>query len=127
MLQWQARGGGILGKGGTLWSSTGNVRWDENLCSHIDEWCGTYPGRFIPCVLPAIWDPDVCAAEVRRADADLDLLERSLDVGNTSLLEAVRQQPVENAVWLAAADAGGATGGVDELSNELWLALAGRR
>src|SRR5918994_865602 len=33
---------------------------------HIDEWCGTYPGRFIPCVLPAIWDPEVCAAEVRR-------------------------------------------------------------
>jgi predicted TIM-barrel fold metal-dependent hydrolase len=36
---------------------------------HIDEWCGTYPGRFIPCVLPAIWDPEVCAAEVRRTAA----------------------------------------------------------
>jgi predicted TIM-barrel fold metal-dependent hydrolase len=33
---------------------------------HIDEWCGTHPGRFIPCSLPAIWDPDVLAAEVRR-------------------------------------------------------------
>ncbi len=33
---------------------------------HIDEWCGTYPGRFIPCSLPAIWDPEVLAAEVRR-------------------------------------------------------------
>jgi len=36
---------------------------------HIDEWCGSYPGRFIPCMLPAIWDPEVCAAEVRRAAA----------------------------------------------------------
>jgi predicted TIM-barrel fold metal-dependent hydrolase len=33
---------------------------------HIDEWCGAYPGRFIPMALPAIWDPEACAAEVRR-------------------------------------------------------------
>jgi hypothetical protein len=30
---------------------------------HIDDWCGAYPGRFIPMALPAIWDPQ---AEVRR-------------------------------------------------------------
>jgi predicted TIM-barrel fold metal-dependent hydrolase len=36
---------------------------------HIDEWCGTYPGRFIPCVLPAIWDPEILAAEIRRTAA----------------------------------------------------------
>jgi predicted TIM-barrel fold metal-dependent hydrolase len=36
---------------------------------HIDEWCGTFPGRFIPCPLPAIWDPQVLAAEVRRCAA----------------------------------------------------------
>ncbi|HEX6392544.1 MAG TPA: amidohydrolase family protein [Acidimicrobiales bacterium] len=36
---------------------------------HIDEWCGTYPGRFIPCALPAIWDPEIMAAEVRRTAA----------------------------------------------------------
>jgi predicted TIM-barrel fold metal-dependent hydrolase len=36
---------------------------------HIDEWCGSYPGRFIPCPLPAIWDPQVLAAEVRRTAA----------------------------------------------------------
>ena len=34
---------------------------------HIDEWCGSYPGRFIPCPIPAIWDPEVLAAEVRRS------------------------------------------------------------
>src|SRR5258706_15825205 len=33
---------------------------------HIDEWCGAYPGRFIPMALPAIWDPQACAGEVRR-------------------------------------------------------------
>jgi predicted TIM-barrel fold metal-dependent hydrolase len=33
---------------------------------HIDEWCGTYPGRFIPLSLPPIWDPDLMAAEVKR-------------------------------------------------------------
>jgi predicted TIM-barrel fold metal-dependent hydrolase len=33
---------------------------------HIDEWCGTYPGRFIPLAIPAIWSPEVLADEVRR-------------------------------------------------------------
>jgi predicted TIM-barrel fold metal-dependent hydrolase len=33
---------------------------------HIDEWCGTYPGRFIPLSLPPIWDPQLMADEVRR-------------------------------------------------------------
>jgi len=33
---------------------------------HIDEWCAAHPGRFIPMALPAIWDADLCAAEVRR-------------------------------------------------------------
>lgn len=33
---------------------------------HIDEWCGSHPGRFIPMAIPAIWDPQLCADEVRR-------------------------------------------------------------
>ncbi|EHB45742.1 amidohydrolase 2 [Mycolicibacterium rhodesiae JS60] len=33
---------------------------------HIDEWCGSHPGRFIPMALPAIWDAELCAAEIRR-------------------------------------------------------------
>jgi predicted TIM-barrel fold metal-dependent hydrolase len=36
---------------------------------HIDEWCGTYPGRFIPLALPPIWDPQEMAAEVHRVAA----------------------------------------------------------
>lgn len=33
---------------------------------HIEEWCGAYPARFIPMAIPVIWDPELCAAEVRR-------------------------------------------------------------
>src|SRR3954468_22184941 len=33
---------------------------------HIDEWCGSHPGRFIPMALPMLWDPELCAAEIRR-------------------------------------------------------------
>jgi len=33
---------------------------------HIDEWAGTYPDRFIPLAMPAIWDPKTMAEEVRR-------------------------------------------------------------
>jgi hypothetical protein len=36
---------------------------------HIDEWCGAYPGRFIPLSIPAIWEPELMAAEVRRVAA----------------------------------------------------------
>jgi predicted TIM-barrel fold metal-dependent hydrolase len=36
---------------------------------HIDEWSGTYPGRFIPLALPMIWDAELSAAEVRRVAA----------------------------------------------------------
>ena len=36
---------------------------------HIEEWCGAYPGRFIPMALPVLWDPDLAAAEVRRVAA----------------------------------------------------------
>jgi predicted TIM-barrel fold metal-dependent hydrolase len=33
---------------------------------HIDEWCGTYPGRFIPMGVVPLWDVELAAAEVRR-------------------------------------------------------------
>ncbi len=36
---------------------------------HVDEWCGAYPGRFIPMGLPVLWDAELCAAEVRRLAA----------------------------------------------------------
>jgi predicted TIM-barrel fold metal-dependent hydrolase len=36
---------------------------------HIEEWCGAYPGRFIPVALPILWDAELCAEEVRRVAA----------------------------------------------------------
>jgi len=33
---------------------------------HIDEWCGTHPGRFIPLAVPTIWDPETLADEIHR-------------------------------------------------------------
>ena len=36
---------------------------------HIDEWCGAYPDRFIPCGITPFWDPELMAAEVRRIAA----------------------------------------------------------
>jgi predicted TIM-barrel fold metal-dependent hydrolase len=36
---------------------------------HIDEWCGTHPGRMIPLALPPIWDPQLMADEVHRVAA----------------------------------------------------------
>jgi predicted TIM-barrel fold metal-dependent hydrolase len=33
---------------------------------HIDEWCGTHPGRMIPCSVPPVWNPELMAAEIRR-------------------------------------------------------------
>ena len=33
---------------------------------HIEDWCGTYPGRMIPLAVPPLWDPELMAAEVRR-------------------------------------------------------------
>jgi predicted TIM-barrel fold metal-dependent hydrolase len=33
---------------------------------HIEEWAGSYPGRFIPLGVVPIWDPELMAAEVHR-------------------------------------------------------------
>ena len=33
---------------------------------HIDEWCGAYPGRFIPCAILPTWDMDATVAEIAR-------------------------------------------------------------
>ena len=33
---------------------------------HIDEWCGAYPGRFIPLGILPLWDMDLAVAEIRR-------------------------------------------------------------
>jgi predicted TIM-barrel fold metal-dependent hydrolase len=36
---------------------------------HVDEWCGAYPGRFIPCGLLPTWDMDATVQEIKRLAA----------------------------------------------------------
>jgi predicted TIM-barrel fold metal-dependent hydrolase len=36
---------------------------------HVDEWCGAYPGRFIPCGILPLFDVELAAAELRRLAA----------------------------------------------------------
>ena len=36
---------------------------------HVDEWCGSYPGRFIPCGILPLFDVQRAAAEVQRLAA----------------------------------------------------------
>jgi len=36
---------------------------------HIDEWCGSYSGRFIPLGIVPMWDVDLAVAEIRRVAA----------------------------------------------------------
>jgi predicted TIM-barrel fold metal-dependent hydrolase len=36
---------------------------------HIDDWCGSYPGRFIPLGIVPMWDVDLAVAEVKRIAA----------------------------------------------------------
>ena len=33
----------------------------------IDEWCASVPGMFVPMIIGQLWDPELCAAEIRRA------------------------------------------------------------
>ena len=36
---------------------------------HVDEWCGAYPDRFIPCGILPLFDPELAAKEIRRLAA----------------------------------------------------------
>jgi predicted TIM-barrel fold metal-dependent hydrolase len=36
---------------------------------HIDEWCGSHPGRFIPQAIGPLWDMDALVDEIRRVAA----------------------------------------------------------
>ncbi len=72
---------------------------------HIDEWCGSHPGRFIPMALPVLWDPDLCAAEIRRVAAKgchaLTFTENPAELGLPSFHSA-HWDPV----WRALVDTG---------------------
>jgi predicted TIM-barrel fold metal-dependent hydrolase len=72
---------------------------------HIDEWCASHPGRFIPMALPMIWDADLCAAEVRRVSAkgchSLTFTENPAALGYPSF-----HDPFWNPLWEALIETG---------------------
>ncbi len=58
---------------------------------HIDEWCASAPGRFIPCAILPLFDVDLAAAELRRAAAKgchaVSFSENPANLGRPSLHE----------------------------------------
>jgi predicted TIM-barrel fold metal-dependent hydrolase len=59
---------------------------------HIDEWCGSYPDRFIPNAITPLWDAELAAAEVRRVAAkgchSISFTENPAALGLPSLHDA---------------------------------------
>jgi predicted TIM-barrel fold metal-dependent hydrolase len=68
---------------------------------HIEEWCGTYPGRMIPMALPVLWDPELAAAELRRVAKkgchSITFTENPVPLGYQSF-----HNPVWDPLWKAA-------------------------
>ncbi|HEX4778532.1 MAG TPA: amidohydrolase family protein [Acidimicrobiia bacterium] len=72
---------------------------------HVDEWCGAYPGRFVPMALPVLWDPELAAQEVRRVAAkgchSLTFTENPAMLGYPSF-----HDPHWDPLWRAVCDEG---------------------
>ena len=72
---------------------------------HIDEWCGAYPGRFIPMAVPVIWDAEQTAEEIRRMAAkgchSLSFTENPAALGYPSF-----HDEYWDPVWRACCDTG---------------------
>ncbi|MBV8691117.1 MAG: amidohydrolase [Actinobacteria bacterium] len=72
---------------------------------HLDDWCAAYPGRFIPMAVPAIWDPQLTADEIRRCAAkgchSLSFTENPASLGYPSF-HSDHWDPV----WQACVDTG---------------------
>jgi predicted TIM-barrel fold metal-dependent hydrolase len=70
---------------------------------HIEDWCGAYPGRFIPLALPVLWDPDLAAEEARRVAAKgchaMTFSENVTKLGYASI-----HSEHWDALWAAASD-----------------------
>jgi predicted TIM-barrel fold metal-dependent hydrolase len=72
---------------------------------HIDEWCGAYPGRFIPMALPILWDAQLAADEVHRVAAkgakSITFTENPFKLGYPSF-----HSPSWDPFWKALSDTG---------------------
>lgn len=70
---------------------------------HIEQWCGSHPGRFIPMALPVLWDAELCASELRRVAAkgchSITFTENPATLGYPSF-----HDPFWDPLWHAACD-----------------------
>ena len=73
----------------------------------IDEWCGSAPGRYIPCIILPMWDPAESVREIQRCASKgataLTFSENPSHLGLPSLFDAKRYW---DPVVAAAAEAG---------------------
>ena len=72
---------------------------------HVDEWCGSHPGRFIPMTLPMLWDAELTAAEMRR-NARKGCHSMSFTENPAALGYPSFQDDSWDPVWRAACDEG---------------------
>ena len=95
---------------GALWARTEDKKLALTMLRayndwHIDEWCGSYPGRFIPLALPVMWDANLAAEEIRRVAKKgchaLSFTENPEKVGFPSLHDDYWEP-----VWQACVDEG---------------------
>ncbi len=72
---------------------------------HVEEWCATFPGRFIPMGLPVLWDPSLAADEIRRLARkgvhSVTFTENPYKLGEPSFHE-----PHWDALWRVCCDEG---------------------
>ena len=61
---WTGFGGQVLNQGPDLKLNEIMIKAYNDW--HVDEWCGAYPDRFIPCGILPYFDVELAAAEVRR-------------------------------------------------------------
>jgi predicted TIM-barrel fold metal-dependent hydrolase len=72
---------------------------------HVDEWCGSYPGRFIPMGLPVLWDAGLAADEVRRL-AKKGVRSVTFTENPTTLGYPSFHDPYWDPLWKAISDEG---------------------
>ena len=72
---------------------------------HVDDWCGSHPGRFIPMGLVPLWDAEAAGAEVRRLAAkgvhSITFTENPATLGYDSF-----HQASWDPLWAACSDEG---------------------
>jgi predicted TIM-barrel fold metal-dependent hydrolase len=92
----------------------------------VDEWCGSAPGRYIPCIILPLWDPRGAAQEIERCAAKgVHALTFSENPAHLGLPTVFSPDRYWDPVWETAADADvvvcmhvGSSSSVPEISSD---------